>query len=123
MNRTAAVIVAVALFVSPVANAKAKKSQAAERCITAEAEAIFEALRLLTKSCNRVGPASARWSVSGSAWNGFTHDQQQQIMDVVASKQAIHDARVTIHIYVYSTDVGEIGPRWSGEWKFRRKGD
>jgi len=44
-------------------------------------------------------------------------------MDEVGSKQAIHDARVTIHIYVYSTDVGEIGPGWTGEWKFRRNRD
>jgi hypothetical protein len=41
-------------------------------------------------------------------------------MDSVASKQAIQDARVTIHIYAQSTDVGEIGPGWTGDWKFRR---
>jgi hypothetical protein len=61
--------------------------------------------------------------MDGSAWNGFSHDQQQQLMDQVAARAAIQAARVTIHVYVYSTDVGEIGPGWDGEWKFRRNRD
>jgi hypothetical protein len=126
MKKIVVAAIAIALLVSPVANAKkktTKKRQGAERCITAEADAVFDALRPLTKSCSRVGPASARWYVTGSVWNGLTHDQQYQLMNQVASRQAIQDARVTIHLYVYSTDVGEIGPGWTGEWKFRRNDD
>ncbi|HEX3069200.1 MAG TPA: hypothetical protein VHX14_11550 [Thermoanaerobaculia bacterium] len=123
MRRTFVVVLAVAFMVSP-GFAKGKKRQApSERCITADADQIFDALRPLTESCSRVGPASARWHMDGGAWNGFSHDQQQQLMDQVAARAAIQAARVTIHVYVYSTDVGEIGPGWGGEWKFRRKSD
>lgn len=112
------VVVTLLLFVGP--NANGQRSNA-DRCISTQADQIFAALRPLTKTCSRVGPASARWYMNASIWNDFSHDEQQQLMDSVASRQAIHDARVTIHIYVHSTKVGEIGPGWTGDWKFRRK--
>ena len=117
---TRVIALVLGLCASSLAYGKAKKRQPAERCITAEADAIFSALRPLTKSCSRVGPASARWHMAADVWNSFSHDQQQQLMDQVASREAIHAAHVTIHIYVYSTDVGEIGPGWTGSWRFRR---
>lgn len=125
MKRTALIWLALTLLLAPIADAKTKKKNksAKKSCITAEADALFEALRPLTKSCARVGALSAHWYMHGSAWNSFSHDEQQQLMDEVASKQAIQDADVTIHVYVSSTDVGKIGPGWSGQWKFRRNDD
>jgi hypothetical protein len=56
------------------------------------------------------------------AWNGMSYDQQQQLMDVLASKEIVQSNRTTLHLYVYETKVGTIGPGWSGDWKFRRDG-
>lgn len=120
-RNTVAAFFSVMLLVAATASAEKTRQNAAARCITAQADAVFEALRPLTKSCSRVGPASAQWKMDAGIWNGFSHDEQQQLMDEVASKEAIQSARVTIHLYVYSTEVGTIGPGWGGEWKFRRK--
>lgn len=114
------VVATLLLWGGPNVSGQRSKS---DRCITDQADQIFAALRPLTKSCSRVGPASARWYLNASIWNDFSHDEQQQLMDSVAARQAIQDARVTIHIYVHSTEVGEIGPGWTGDWKFRRNRD
>jgi hypothetical protein len=111
---TGVLLLAAMIFFSPIANADEKK-----RCITSAADAIFEALRPLSNSCSRIGPASARWTMNASAWNRLSRDEQQQLMDQVASKAAIQNARVTIHVYAASTKVGTIGPGRGG-WKFRR---
>ncbi len=116
MKKTTVVILAVALLFSSIANVKAKEG----RCITAEADSLFASLRPLTESCNRVGPASARWYLDGSLWNQLSHDQQQQLMDRTAATRAIQAGQVNIHLFVYSTEVGEIGPGWANDWKFRR---
>lgn len=42
-------------------------------------------------------------------------------MDELASKQIVRDIGATIHFRVRSTEVGTIGPGWSGEYKFRRR--
>ena len=114
MKKTTSVLVAIFLLLPLIASAK-------DVCITSSADSLFEALRPLTKSCKRVGPVSARWYLNATLWNSLSYDQQQQLMDEAASKAVIQSARVAIHIYVLSTEVGEIGPGWSGEWKFRRK--
>lgn len=50
----------------------------------------------------------------------MSRDQQQQVLDELASKQIVRDIGATLHIYVRRTEVGTIGPGWSGDWKFRR---
>ena len=67
-----------------------------------------------------VGPASVNLYLDVSGWNDMTHDQQQQLMDELASKQIVRDIGATLHLYVNSTEVGTIGPGWTGEWAFRR---
>ena len=68
---------------------------------------------------NEVGPASVNLYLEPSVWNGLTYDQQQQLMDELASKQIVRDIGATLHLYVSSTEVGTIGPGWTGEWAFR----
>jgi len=81
---------------------------------------LVKTLSPLTEGFDRSGPASIRLHINGRLWNSMSHDQQQQLLDSVAVRQVVHDTHCTIHVIVYSTDVGTIGPGWTGEWKFRR---
>ena len=65
------------------------------------------------------GPA-VRIQVNASAWTTMSHDQQQFLLDTLATKAIVQEMKSVLFLYVFETKVGEIGPGWGGEWKFRR---
>jgi hypothetical protein len=69
---------------------------------------------------DEVGPASVNLRIDPSVWSALTRDEQLQLMDDLASKQIVRDVGATLHLFVNSTEIGTIGPGWTGEWAFRR---
>src|SRR5260370_6438717 len=52
-----------------------------------------------------VGPVSARIYMSGRLWNGLSHDEQQQLMDELASKEEVQSLKNSLHLVVGHTEV------------------
>ena len=129
MSRLGVVLLVLAFAASGSLEAGTKKKSKAGKRRTATAApaqrddwpSLVRAIAPLIESYEVVGPASMRVQLNAQLWNGLTHDQQQQIADVLASKQAVQSMRKTLHLYVYRTEVGAIGPGWSGDWRFRRE--
>jgi hypothetical protein len=129
MKRYTVVLLIVALAgAGSLEAATKKKSRSSKKKTTSTAPAqrddwpsLARAVSPLIESYAVVGPASMRVQLNADIWNSLSRDQQQQIADVLASKQAVQSMRKTLHLYVYETEVGSIGPSWSGDWRFRRE--
>lgn len=105
---------------SPIADTPAPAQQLGSGDRHAHLRRLISGLAPLIERYEEVGPASVNLYVDATGWNSMSPDQQQQLMDELASKQITRDIGATLHIYVRQTEVGAIGPGWAGEWKFRR---
>lgn len=87
---------------------------------SANLDAIVAQLSPLFTGYEVVGPVSVRMNLEPEVWRRLDRDQQQQLGDMLASKDIVQSMKTTLHLYVHETEVGAIGPGWGGQWKFRR---
>jgi hypothetical protein len=68
----------------------------------------------------RIEDPIVQMQINASAWTTMSRDQQQFLLDTLATKAIVQEMNNILYLYVLETKVGEIGPGWGGEWKFRR---
>src|SRR5436309_915111 len=105
MKRRIVVVLAAStlLLSGAMLEAKPKKKQrSAQRteAVRDDWAGLVRAVYPLIATYRDVGPASMHVQLDGRVWNSLTYDQQQQICDVIASKQAVQSMHKTLHLFV-----------------------
>ncbi len=84
-RKSSVLLLAATLLVSSTAFAANDRERGLQR--------IVDVMSPLFLRYQIVGPVSARIYMSGRLWNGHSHDEQQQLMDELASKEEVQSLK------------------------------